>query len=50
MTVHQLLRSLPSYEIAEWHAFYMIEAEERRRAELDAKVTAGVKNSRRRRR
>lgn len=49
MTVHQLLRSLPSREIAEWHAFYRLQEEDRKRAELDAKARAGINRPRRRR-
>lgn len=49
MTVRQLLRSMDSREVAEWHAYYRLEAEDRRRAELDARARAGVRSPRRRR-
>ena len=46
MTVRQLLASLDSREISEWHACFRIEAEEAKRATLDARASQGVKRIR----
>lgn len=42
MTVRQLLTSLDAAELTEWQAFFKLEAEERRRADLDDKARAGL--------
>jgi hypothetical protein len=44
------LRSLDSREIGEWYAFFRLETEDRKRAELDAKARAGMSHIRSRRR
>lgn len=43
MTVRILLKQLDSKEITEWMAHYMNEAEDEKRAGLEAKARAGVK-------
>jgi hypothetical protein len=50
MTVQQLLHSLTSREIGEWYAFFRLETEDRKRAELDAKARSGLSSARSRRR
>jgi len=50
MTKAQLLRNMSSHEIAEWHAFYAIEADEVKRHALDSKAIAGHNAIRKRKR
>jgi hypothetical protein len=40
MTVARLGQEMPSSEFTEWMAFYVLEEEERRSAEAEAKVNA----------
>ena len=47
MTVAHLLKSLTSREIAEWEAHFRLEAEDAKRAELEAAAQAGVQGRRR---
>jgi hypothetical protein len=42
-----MLAEMDSGQIAEWQAFFKIEADEYQRAELAARAEAGVKNHRR---
>lgn len=47
MTVHQLLKSLPSSEITEWIAEYKIRNEEQERANIRAKAESQASRMRR---
>lgn len=47
MTVGQLLRSMTSSELSEWLAFYLVEAEEAKKAQLEAEAQSKL-NARRR--
>ena len=42
MTVAQLLSSMDSAELAEWMAYYELQAEARREADMAARAQAGV--------
>lgn len=44
MTVAELGRRMDSREFSEWEALYRIEAEDRRRAEMDARARAGLRS------
>lgn len=47
MTVHQLLRTLPSSEITEWIAEYKIRNEDQERATMRAKAESETRRLRR---
>jgi len=46
MPLGQMLRSMPSHELTDWLAFYIIEAEDERKAMLESEAKSKLRGRR----